>query len=618
MQGDILYTDNVTYDIVTPSKFIKGIKGWKTAAVDIETSEAFDYPRKGWRKPKPGIFPPWSKVELIQISNGTKTYVSKFDTKILTALETIPNLIAHNSKFETSHFFYNSRIKFDMVCTAMLVELLDDAFYTESAFGYLRKKVKQGKLIHAPGPSLASACERYLNIVMDKSEQVSDWSGNITSSQYDYAASDAYWTFKLATKLSKLVKKLRLKKVLQLHSKMQMTAGLMEMRGFGINKDLHEGNYLIWEKARSKLEKKLEKPLKGCSPTSTKQLAKWLEEEHPELVPEFPKTEKGNLQFTKEVCLHYSHIPALKLLGEKKKYDKAVNTYGRKLAQAAIPHKDCDRIHSNFRIGGTTTGRMSSSNPNLQNMTRDDTLPGDTSLRKCFIPRPGYVFVAADYSQIEIRVAAAVSKDQFMYDCYEQGIDLHKMIVAKLLDEAIESISKLQRQLGKAVNFGLLYGMWWKKLQIYAKDSYGVEMDIDDAKRFYELFHALYWEYSAWCERERSKVMDSRLAVTPLGKIRRLTEDQVYTCAVNTPVQGGAAEVVQLASCYCEAELPKKAYLVNVVHDELILEVKEGKEKKAASILEDCMYNAFLKIFPDGPTRNLVEVNTGYNWLEVK
>jgi DNA polymerase-1 len=178
------------------------------------------------------------------------------------------------------------------------------------------------------------------------------------------------------------------------------------------------------------------------------------------------------LERTEDDILAAVDHPAAALLRDYRATRKRCTTYGRDWLKYLA---DDGRVYAGWRQIGADSGRMACRKPNLQN------LPRDKRYRQCFRPADRRVLVKADYSQIELRIAAKVSGDQAMLDAYRQGVDLHTLTAQRILGK--QDVSKADRQLAKAVNFGLLYGMGAEGFQMYAQSNYGVALTLEEAQR---------------------------------------------------------------------------------------------------------------------------------------
>ena len=195
-----------------------------------------------------------------------------------------------------------------------------------------------------------------------------------------------------------------------------------------------------------------------------------------------------------------------------------------------------------------------------------------------------------------------------------------------LLGKPAAEVTKAERQLAKAVNFGLLYGQGAKGLQAYAGNSYGVEITLEEAARHREAWFDAYPAFRRWHARSRREAERSLSVRTPAGRVRRWpTADRgdpacwKLTEALNTPVQGGAAEAMLAALGHLSARLEAAgldAVPVAVVHDEVIVEAAEGDAAEAARLLEEGMVAGFLDVFPEAATNGLVEAHVGGSWAD--
>jgi DNA polymerase-1 len=206
----------------------------------------------------------------------------------------------------------------------------------------------------------------------------------------------------------------------------------------------------------------------------------------------------------------------------------------------------------------------------------------------------------ADYSQIELRIAAEITGDETMINAYQNALDLHRFTASIVIGKSVDQVTKQERQAAKAVNFGLIFAMGADGLMNYAKDKYGVEMTIMEAQNFRTRFFSVYQGIGAWHKRVGNIVSQE---TRTLGHRRRIwTKRAPLTELLNTPIQGTAADIVKNAlSLLPERLIDTEAKLIGCVHDEIILEVQEFKAEKASKILEETMIEAgkyYLKKIP--------------------
>ena len=265
------------------------------------------------------------------------------------------------------------------------------------------------------------------------------------------------------------------------------------------------------------------------------------------------------------------------------------------------------RIHAKWNQMGTTTGRIISTEPNLQGVPR---LPG---LRSCFIPKPGYVFVIGDFSQEELRIAAEISEDATMREAYHQRKDLHKITAGIITGKAEEDITKDDRQSAKAVNFGLLYGMGPSGLISYAKKNYNIELSLEDAKKFNQRFLSTYSGLAKWQKQVREKA--SKETRTIMGRRRLWDADTKATERYNTPIQSTAVDILKTSLILLEEKIRgTDAKIVMTIHDEIVLEVLENEAEKYKKTLAESMAEGWNSIIKSVSVE--VEVKICKSWSE--
>jgi DNA polymerase I-like protein with 3'-5' exonuclease and polymerase domains len=254
------------------------------------------------------------------------------------------------------------------------------------------------------------------------------------------------------------------------------------------------------------------------------------------------------------------------------------------------------RIHGQFDPLGTDSGRFSSSEPNMQNITRGE-------LRTAFVASVGNALVIADFSQIELRAAAYFSGDKRMIEAFIKGEDLHTKTASIVLGKSEKEITHENLQLAKALNFGLLYGRSAEGIVRYAKTRYGLEMTEKQAAKTRAIFFKHYdglarWHAKAWGEVECTEVVEGR---TILGR-RRLINPEAsnwnrFQSKTNLVVQGACADGLKLALCEVHKALPKDAKLIATVHDEIIVEAPEAQAEQVRKLLAKIMVSVFDKLF---------------------
>lgn len=287
-------------------------------------------------------------------------------------------------------------------------------------------------------------------------------------------------------------------------------------------------------------------------------------------------------------------------------YSKALPTYV----------KDDGRIHTNFNQTETATGRLSSDNPNMQNIPVRTELGKD--LRKVFVPRDGYLFIDADYSQIELRVLAIMSKDKKLIEAYNSETDVHSITASQVFNVPLDKVTKDMRRNAKAVNFGLIYGM--------SAFGLGEDLHIDQktAKSYIDKYFETYKDVKKYLDDVVTNAEKDGFVKTYFGRIRYINEFKVGNgmqkafakrVAMNSPIQGTASDIIKIAMIGIEDELIKNkldSRILIQVHDEILIETKIGEEEDVKKILYKCMQNAF-----KFDVKLSINIETGYNFEEV-
>ena len=305
-----------------------------------------------------------------------------------------------------------------------------------------------------------------------------------------------------------------------------------------------------------------------------------------------------------------------RLILEYRKYAKLKSTYTEALP-ALINPKD-NRIHTTFNQTVTTTGRLSSSNPNLQNIPIRT--PEGNKIRQAFVPsdRQNYLIMSADYSQIELRLLAHVSGDENLINAFKSGVDVHTLTASKVFDVPIEEVTKEMRYKSKAVNFGIVYG----------QSKYGLakalKITSDEAESFINKYFETYPKIQIYMQAMVELVQKQEYVETIFGRRRYLANEInspngmirefAKRAAINHPMQGSASDLIKLAMIDFYRKIKDnnlKSKLILQVHDELVIEVEKSElETVKKLVLESMELNQPLKV----PL--LVDINTGETWKE--
>jgi DNA polymerase I-like protein with 3'-5' exonuclease and polymerase domains len=303
---------------------------------------------------------------------------------------------------------------------------------------------------------------------------------------------------------------------------------------------------------------------------------------------------------TKQTLAACDH-PLARLLTQRRHLSKRVSTYGHSWIEAVARDS---RMYAGWRQIGADSGRFSCRSVNLQQ------LPRDKAYRRCLLAPAGRVLVKADYSQIELRIAAKISGDPVMREAYERGEDLHITTARAVLN--VSEVTAEQRQLAKSLNFGLIFGMGAEGFQAYARNNYKVEMTRDQAVAYRNAFFQTYRGLAAWHRRvRRQHVRETR---TLTARRRVLDEDVSDTLRLNSPVQGTGADGLKraLALLWERRHLCPGAFPVLVVHDEIVVECDASQVEAVLAWLRQAMIDGMAPLIHPVPVE--VEIKYGVNW----
>jgi len=435
-----------------------------------------------------------------------------------------------------------------------------------------------------------------------------------------YSCEDADFTNRLVSKLSKQLKE---QKMIGLFRQIEMPliSVLAEMEENGVKLD--EEFLKIMSRKLAKSLKTIEKKIHMLAGTdfninSTKQLKEILFEKLEIPADLVAKTKTGLSTAADELLKLKDFHPIIPQLLEYRELSKLSSTYVNALP--LLVNKKTGRLHTSFNQTIAATGRLSSTEPNLQNIPVRTELGRE--IRKAFTAEKGYKLLSLDYSQIELRLAAHMSDDKKMIAAFKRGDDIHTATAAEINRVKPEDVTREMRREAKAVNFGILYGQGPHGL------SQSADIPYARAKEFIDKYFAIYGGIKEFIERSISEARESGYAETMLGRRRNLPEinssvvqvrKAAERMAVNTPLQGTAADMIKSAMIAVH-ELIEKKYardksvrLILQVHDELLLEVKAGAIAPAAAEIKKIMEEAVALKVPV-----IVDVSSGDNWGEME
>lgn len=314
----------------------------------------------------------------------------------------------------------------------------------------------------------------------------------------------------------------------------------------------------------------------------------------------------GAVELAKLRGLH----PIVDFITQYREYTKLKSTYVDTLPKMVDANS---RLHTTFALDVAATGRLSSSNPNLQNIpTRTDM---GVAIRRAFVPSKGNIFVSADYSQFELRLAAVMAEDQEMIDDFNNDADIHTKTAAEVYGVPPAEVTKDMRRNAKVVNFGILYGMSPRGLSV------ATTMSFSEAKDFIETYFGLRPKIRQYMDRTVSDAQRDGYAQTMFGRKRPTPDlkssnfavrEAAKRAAINMPIQGTEADLMKMAMLAAEEKLDGLGEQLLQIHDSILVECPVKNAEKVAQILKETMENIY-----ELPVQLKVDIKTGHTWGEL-
>lgn len=377
----------------------------------------------------------------------------------------------------------------------------------------------------------------------------------------------------------------------------------IELRGVPINEEKLTDGKKYWEEKYNKSERELKRLTKGYQPPAGKngkipelnfgsptQLSHLLFDVY-KLKP-LDKTPKGKYSTNESVLKRLNH-PLCRHILDNREASKNLSTFIDKWRGRLVN----GRIHPSFKIHGTVTGRPSCEEPNLQQT------PRDSRIRAIIDAPKEWVLLDVDYSQIELRIAAELSQDPTLLDAYKKGLDVHTITVQRIF--GIQKPSSDERTKGKAVNFGFLFGMYWKKFIDYARDNYNQTFTPLEAQKVHSGFFEIYTGLQPWHKKQKALARSQGYVISKIGRKRRLPDaikdihgeydykvGEAERQAINSPVQSLASDINLLAAIEIDMAIDNDyCQIVGTVHDSILIVVREDKldyvAHRVKNIMED-------------------------------
>ncbi len=572
-----------TYRLVTVAEDLaaiaKTLRNAEAIGVDIETTALS--PRDG-------------TVRLLQLATPDETFViDVFEVPDLSplgeVLENGPVKVGHNLKFDFQFLQALHGISLSPIFDTMLAaQVLSGGNYAASY-------------------SLDAVAERFLDEDLDKSEQRSDWSGELSASQLEYAARDARILVPLRERLAEALEAEELSRISGIEFAAVASIAEMELAGVKLDVARWKELEITVRERRDRAAERLESffpppegvlPLEGLGPRLNLNSPKQITDAFKSLGIDLPDTKVWTL-------LKVDH-PAAKALLDYRELQKKLGTYLETYPNFISPKTG--RIHANFLQCRVPTGRLACASPNIQQIPHED------EFRRCFVAEDGYVLVIVDYSQIELRILAEVSDDPAFVEAFRRGDDLHRMTAATMYSVPMEEVTKDQRSDAKRINFGLMYGRGARSL------SAQLGTDEERGRQLIDEYFANYPKVQRFLQRTANRAMRDRTLRTLAGRVRKFGNDPVADDrgamrreAMNYPIQGSSADIAKLALVYVRDDLEGlDARLVNSIHDEFVIECAEDRAEEVSRRTQAAMVRAGEDILEKVPVE--VEATISREW----
>lgn len=549
-------------------------------------------------------------LRLVQLSDGKNTKVidlkpfrERGDLRTLADLAPLRDLlastaqtkIAHNAKFDAKWVRHHLGTEVGNIYDTYLASLLIAAGEGERRHG------------------LADVVQFFLGRTLDKTEQVSNWAAaELSPSQIEYAARDAAIMPEVREKLDERIAADSLADVLRLENECVMPIAEMELNGFYLDTARWREQLARVTTAQAKFADELQDMLSaGVAQASLFGRAEINLDSQAQVtdallglgVPVPNTTRAWQLQPLAE------KYPVVGKLLEYRGVAKAMSSFGENILEFIEPATG--RIHADFRQIGAPTGRFSCSSPNLQQ------IPHEEEYRRCFNAPAGRKLVIADYSQIELRILADFSEDKNFIDAFISGQDFHSATAAQVFAITPAEVTADQRSFAKRLNFGVVYGIGASRFAMMT----GISQT--DAENTLRRYFSTYPQMDEWLRMRSRDVLTERSARTRSGRLARMNFDPndrgsigaVQRYAKNMPIQGTSADILKRALRLLHDDIREtSAKLVNIVHDEIIVECDVGEAESTAKTLESAMQRAGEQFVTRVPVK--VDVHIADEWTK--
>jgi DNA polymerase I len=579
-------------DAETLRKACEELENYEILGFDVETTS---------------LDPHEGKLRLVQLATAhNKAQV--VDIKAFPNAQTNPDLeplrrilasktsekVAHNAKFDTKWAKHHLGVEVGKTFDTYLASQLISAGEQDRRH------------------SLAEVANFFIGQELDKTQQVSDWNADLSAEQIEYAAKDAAIMIPLREKMLEKLKQDELERVANLEFESVVPLVSMELTGIFLDKDRWNEQLNKVKKLQVKLADELQDLLSagvaqaslfGRSEVNLDSQAQVSDALKNLGIPMPDSTRHWELQ---PLAGDY---PVITKLLEYRSVQKSLTSFGDNILEFIKPQTG--RIHADFRQIGAATGRMSCSKPNLQQIPHGD------EYRRCFRGENGRKLIIADYSQIELRILADFSDDENFIEAFESGADFHAITASQVFGISSQEVTSEQRSFAKRLNFGVVYGIGAQRFALMTGVS------TKEAENMMRRYFGTYSKLDSYLRESGQNIVKNQLARTATGRMLRLRipENDYKAIAaakrygINMPIQGTSADILKRAIRLLHNGIAStSAKLVNIVHDEIVVEADANEAENIAKIIEKAMVSAGNEIVKKVPIK--VDVKIADEWAK--
>ena len=601
VQGSLWDTPTSSLASVVTETFVTPRYEMVTEPAQLETvlPQLLDAPVVAVDTETTGLDPLTDRLRLIQLATPTLTVIVDVQTCPVQALRPL---------FSQAHelLFHNAGFDLQFLTQAGLpwpAHLFDTMLMSQ----VLGAGKAEGNLSRC---GLELVVKRYLSVSLPKEEQRSQWDGPLRLEQLAYAARDAAVLLPLAERLQQDLHTAGLDRVAAIENRCVPALAWLEGAGLPIDAERWFTRAQRDEERVRTLEQQLDTII-GQGETATELLlnsAPTVNWQSPAQVLQVLRARGHQIDSTHATTLATLDDPLAYALLEYRDAVIRAQTFGREWLEAHR-HPLTRRIHAQYIQLGTPSGRMACIHPNVQN------IPRSPAYRACIRADEGQVLVKADFSQIELRIAAVIANDPAMLSAFQHRQDLHAVTAARVLNVPLDQVEKSQRQLAKALNFGLVYGMGARGLQAYAARHYHIALTAAQANRHRQTFFQAYRGLWRWQQHVAQHFQRKATTETYTLVGRRQLNVRHLPVALNSPVQGTGADGLKLALARLfeyRHDVPWTR-LVACVHDELVAECPGDEAEQTAQWLAHHMTVAMAEILGES-VPVAIETTVGRDW----